>query len=668
MQATRILIIDDDPIDRELFKGCLEDSNLRPFVFSEQSTGREGLAAAETFQPDCVLLDFNLPDIDGLAVLNEFSADGEGLRFAVVMLTALGSERLAVESMKRGLMDYLPKGRSNLVALPRTVQSAIEKFRMGREIAQQREAIEKRNRELEIAQRELMWEKERYQMLNEAIPQLVWTVSPDAVVNYANRRCLEFSGRAGTERWSLADIIHESDLAAFRHAWAEAGQTGRIMETESRLKRHDGGLRWHLLRALPERDGSNAIVNWFGTCTDIDDQKRTEEAVRQQQKLDSIGLLAGGIAHDFNNLLTGIMGGASVALEMLEPEHPAIPVLEIVLSSSGRAAHLTQQLLAYAGKTSAITEPVSLLLLIEEACGLVRASFPKSVAVESAVDPALPPIEANPGQLHQLIMNLLINAAEATGATPGRVVITAGLDAIGDSGSPANILGYTIPPGEYVRLEVFDTGCGMNEETRARIFEPFFTTKFTGRGLGLAAVHGIVRTLRGAIELSSAPGEGTTFRVHLPARISVPAASAKPTGRASCRRAGRILLIDDEETVRTTAKMVLERAGHSILLAHDGGSGLEMFQAASGALDLVLLDMSMPDQTGAQVLRELRKISNSVPVAIVSGYSEQEAQAHFEGMAISGFIQKPFAGSGLIDQVAALLEGDSREAADPIAV
>lgn len=658
--ALKILIIDDDAADREIFKLYLGLGQPGAFEFAEEGTGRAGLARLKSFQPDCVLLDFNLPDIDGLEMIRHLSEGREFLSCAVVMLTAIGSEQIAVEAMKLGVMDYLVKGPASSEALPRAVASAVQRFRLQEQVARHRIALGHRNVELEAIRAELFEEKERYRTLTEAIPQLVWTADSDGLIQFANRRLQDYSGRRGDEVWPLALLIHSDDLPAFLDKWNDAVRSHRAFESEVRLlRKSDESFRWHLLRAAPIRTAEESTVRWFGTCTDLEDQKRSEEALRQRQKLDSIGLLAGGIAHDFNNLLVGIMGGASFALDTLEENHPARPMLEIVVRSSERAAHLTQQLLAYAGKGKTFLEPVNVPHIVHDTCELVRASVPKTVKIVDATDSEVPVIETNTGQMQQLVMNLVINAAEAIGEQSGTVTVRAAREWVNGDEGASNVLGYAIAPGEYVLIEVGDSGAGMDEQTQAQIFDPFFTTKFTGRGLGLAAVHGIVRSLSGAIELKSAVGKGSTFRVLLPAR--------KPHGEPAVAsvfdakgKANVILVVDDEEVVRTTARTALERDGHEVLTASGGAEGLEIFREHRNRIGLILLDMSMPGLSGSETLAEVRKLSAWVPVAIISGYSEQEISARLGGMQSLNYIQKPFTAASLAGSVGAILAASGK--------
>ena len=519
----KILIIDDDPIDRAIFKQSLEADQPGAFVYNEAGLGREGLSRLVSFQPDCVLLDFNLPDLDGLQMIRHLREGRDSLPCPVVMLTGTGSEKLAVEAMKLGAMDYLPKGPASAQALSRTVASAVQRFRLEQQIDNQRRALEQRNRELEAMRAELFEEKERYRTLAEAIPQLVWTADSEGRLHYANRRLREFGGKAsdGTSEgaWPLASLVHADDMNELWDRWGEAVRSGRPFETEIRLQRsQDRTWRWHLMRTVPMRTTEEGPVRWFGTFTDIEDQRRAGEVLRQRQKLESIGLLAGGIAHDFNNLLVGILGGASFALDSLEPDHPIYPVLEIVFRSSERAAHLTRQLLAYSGKGQGFAERVDVSRIARETGKVLRSSIPGaiSLAVDTAND--IPPIETDTGQMEQLILNLAMNGAEAIEGGEGVIRIETAVESIGGLDGGSNVLGYQLPAGDYILIQVSDSGSGMDEHTKAQIFDPFFTTKFTGRGLGLAAVQGIVRSLEGGIQVSSAPGEGSTFRVLLPVK------------------------------------------------------------------------------------------------------------------------------------------------------
>ncbi len=655
-ERLKILIIDDDPLDREIFKRCLEDSQPGACIFSEAGSGRAGVTRCESFQPDCILLDFNLPDVDGLAILQQWRNNSEMLRFAVVMLTAVGSEQIAVDAMKMGAMDYLTKGPAASESLYRAVRNAVQKFQLQRDLSLQRETVEKRNVELEAIRRDLIKEKEQYRTLTETIPQLVWTARSDGLIEFTNGKLKALIGDTSETPSELISLIHSEDRKGFKAAWEEAVTAGRAFEMELRLDspNDQDTRRWQLVRALPLKGSKDQPIRWVGTFTDIEEQKRSEEAARQRQKLDSIGLLAGGIAHDFNNLLVGIMGGASLAFDSLDRNHPARDTLDAVIRASERAAHLTQQLLSYAGKVQTFPQPVDIIQLIDDTAALVRASMPKTVHLSIKMDPELPLLEANLGQLQQILMNLMINAAEAIGDRNGLIGVRASMERAAGEGAGRNVLGYEIRPGEYVSIEVSDTGVGMEQETQSRIFDPFFTTKFTGRGLGLAAVQGIVRSIKGAIYVVSAPGKGSSFTVLLPAnRLSRTVSPLSPAPAPSLR--AKILIIDDEAIVRTTARASLERAGHSVLLAEDGPQALACFDEHKRDVSLILLDMSMPLMSGPEVLKEIRRLSRDVPVAIMSGYSEHEMAERFEGSKVAGYIQKPFKANALIAGVNMIL-------------
>ncbi len=407
--------------------------------------------------------------------------------------------------------------------------------------------------------------------------------------------------------------------------------------------------RWAL-----QKDTSGHAVGFLEINRDITERKRLEEQLRQTAKLESLGVLAGGIAHDFNNLLVGILGNASLAADNLPAANPNHAFLQEVVKAAERAAMLTRQLLAYAGKGRFETHRANLSELVREAAGLVQAAAPKWVRVRFELDPDLPAVEVDVAQIQQVVMNLVMNAAEAMGQDPGTVLITtASVDA------DLQYLGtlrtaFDVVPGRYVCLEVNDTGCGMDESTVSRIFDPFFTTKFHGRGLGLSAVQGIVRSHKGALKVYSTPGKGSTFKLLLPAVAEASAAVPSASVPEDLRGEGTVLVVDDEATVRGAAQAALERFGYSVLVAADGSEALDVF-AAQPRISLVLLDLTMPVMNGEETLRKLKILRPDVRVVLSSGYNEVEAIRRFTGKGLAGFIQKPYTARALAAKVKSVL-------------
>ncbi|MEO5922787.1 MAG: response regulator [Bryobacteraceae bacterium] len=402
---------------------------------------------------------------------------------------------------------------------------------------------------------------------------------------------------------------------------------------------------WLEVIAYPSRDGFAIFAR------DVTERKRFEQQLQQKQKLESLGLLAGGIAHDFNNLLTGIMGNASMVLEDLPPVSPMRESLEDVVSAADRAGGLTQQLLAYAGKGRFVIGPVDLSALVRETSNLIKTSIPKTVDLRLALGDPMPAIEADASQIQQLVMNLVINGAEAIGeSNAGSVTVTTRLQLVDDLYLQQMLPHDDIRPGNYVMLEVTDTGTGMSEATLAKIFDPFFTTKFTGRGLGLAAALGIVRGHKGSLEVDSTPGTGSRFRVLFP--VSEGAVVQKPVALdVDLRGNGTILVIDDEEIVRRTAKSTLERYGYTVVVAENGKVGLDILLEPGVSIDVVLLDLTMPVLSGEETLRHIRSVFPDLPVVLSSGYNELEAIGKLVSEKQTSFIQKPYAASQLARQV-----------------
>jgi nitrogen-specific signal transduction histidine kinase len=367
-----------------------------------------------------------------------------------------------------------------------------------------------------------------------------------------------------------------------------------------------------------------------------------EAQMQQSQKLESLGILAGGIAHDFNNLLTAILGHANLALMDLGPESLARDSLIEIEKASCRAAELCRQMIAYAGKGRFTLEPIDLSCLLDELAHLLQVSIPKKVTLRRQLSEGLPAIQADTAQLRQVAMNLVINAAEAIGDAEGTITISTGAVLCGEDYSTGGGLIEPPRPGLHVYLEVADTGCGMDAQTRARIFDPSFTTKFAGRGLGLAAVLGIVRSHRGALNVESEKGRGAKIRVLFPACAST-VMPAKPGGSPlRWLGTGTVLLVDDEEPVRIVAGRMLERCGFGVLHARDGREALELFRAHAAEIVCVLLDLAMPRMDGEETFRELRRIQPDVRVVLASGYSDEEVAQRFQSSGLAGLIEKPY--------------------------
>jgi PAS domain S-box-containing protein len=388
--------------------------------------------------------------------------------------------------------------------------------------------------------------------------------------------------------------------------------------------------------------------------TDITKRKRFEEQLRETAKLESLGVLAGGVAHDFNNLLTGVLGNASMAMEQLPAGSPIRALIEDVVRSSERAALLTKQMLAYSGRGTFVVQPVNLSDFTRDIVTLLQSSVPRTVQLQLQLPAEVTPVEADIAQLQQVVMNLVINGAEAIGDAPGVLTIRTGVREFSPGQIRASLSASGIVPGRYAFLEVQDTGCGMDEATKQRIFDPFFTTKFIGRGLGLAAVQGIVRGHRGAIDVDSTPGRGSIFTVLLPVtlgQIRTPDSIEQRAGRVG---AGTILVVDDEEMIRKLARSILEQSGYTVIVAENGEQAIRIFREVVGQISAVLLDMTMPVMSGEKTLQQLRDINPDVPVLLSSGFSEIEARERFPGKAVQGFVQKPYTAPHLVEKISSV--------------
>jgi PAS domain S-box-containing protein len=477
-----------------------------------------------------------------------------------------------------------------------------------------------------------------FRLMVDALPLGLWCAWPDGHVFHVNTRWRTYTGAGDSPAGSWLDAVHPEDRERGREAMEKALTTGNGLQLELRLVRADGVARVHVARIAPIRGPATPskgdVRMWIGTFADVEDRRRAEVEAIQAQRMEIVGLLAGGIAHDFNNLLAGVNAHAGMARRKLGVGHPVLRHIDAILEASSRGAFLTRQLVGYAGKEAGVARRVALAAVLADLPDLVRQLLPPGARLR--IEGGTPvDVVADESQLHQLLVNLVLNAADALQAGEGDISVRAFAR---EQGGPREAV-----------VEVRDTGVGMDEATRARALEPFFTTKVGGRGLGLAAVAGIVRTHGGTVSIAPASedGTGTLVTVVLPAAPSeggAGVAEPKPAG-------GCVLLVDDDPDVRKPLRETLELLGYTVVEAPDGPEAIERFGRAPDAVDVVLLDLVMPKMGGEEVLRALRGIRPDVPIVISSGFAQEEVARRLSSARVDGVLAKPWT----VDQLSGVL-------------
>jgi signal transduction histidine kinase/CheY-like chemotaxis protein len=460
----------------------------------------------------------------------------------------------------------------------------------------------------------------------------------------------------------LEDCIrYDTDPAAIRDIpiFATVTDQSRIYRADQKLRHRDGRTVWIADSAIQERGSDGELIRTIGVMFDITARKRQEEEHRrlegqmqQLQRLDSLAVLAGGIAHDFNNLLMGVLGNASLALLNVPDDGAVSEALGKIETAAVRASDLAKQMLAYSGRGRVAIERVDLPELVGEMADLLRSAVSRKATLSISSDDDTPCVEGDPTQLRQVIMNLITNASDALEDQPGLISLRTHRVEVDEAVLSGALRDEGVGPGEYVVVDVSDTGRGMDEATRERIFDPFYSTKPTGRGLGLAAVLGIIRSHGGAVRVYTEPGEGTSVRVMLPTAAGWGAEedeSVSSAGSSSELIPGTVLVVDDEDMVRGVARAALAHAGYEVLEATDGEAGLEQVQSHADEIQAVILDMTMPRLSGEEALAGIRQVRPDVPVLLSSGFGDLEAVERLLDEGGVAFIQKPYRASELID-------------------
>ncbi len=513
----------------------------------------------------------------------------------------------------------------------------------------------------------------RYQALVECLGEGVGLLGADEVFAFANPASDQIFGvgKGALVGRCLREFVDDAAWLMVCDQTAHRARGECRSFYELRITRPDGVVRTLEVTCTPEVEQDRAGIATVAVFRDVTDhraaeseRRRVELQVQRTQKLESLGVLAGGIAHDYNNVLAGILAHAELALQQLPDAHDARESLDQIRSAAEQSSQFTRQLLTYAGKGVLVSEPLDLSRVVSDITALLRAAISKKAQLVLQLDSSLPLIEAEPGQIRQIVMNLLTNASESFGDASGQIVITTGSVHLDRATAARAQIGSDVPQGPYVFVEVRDNGCGMTPEAQARMFDPFFTTKFVGRGLGLAAALGIIRAHRGAVFVDSSPGCGTTVRVCLPASTLRPASLTPPRAPQATPRSapasaapqlhpdsGVVLIVDDDRAVLSSMSRLLGRSGYRTLGAADGTEALDVFRSHAAEISIVLLDLAMPGRNGTEVLAELRAMSPRLPVILCSGYSEQEVELRLSDRRCTAFLQKPFAHTDLLREM-----------------
>ncbi len=575
------------------------------------------------------------------------------IRSYLVMPIALHDQVLGLlrlDSQKTG--SFAQPDAERLRPLVNAAAVALENARLYEEAQQEL-------RERKQAEAALRASEERFRRLMQESPVGVEVYSPDGTLLDVNKAWESAWGAAADdvigqynplktkifEAMGIMDLIERAfagevvELPDVAFDPAQIGLPGRK--------------RWIRSRVYHIKDEDGRLQNVVLLSEDITDHKQAEEALLQAQKTESLGILAGGVAHDFNNLLVAMLGQTSLAQVKLRDESPARPHIQKAVKAAERAADLTRQMLAYSGRGHFETRHINLNHLIAENLHLFQASIPKNVQLQSNLADALPLVEADPGQMQQVLMNMILNGAQAIEERPGRVTVTTGVEVLGArDGRYTQYTGDELAPGHYVALQIHDNGQGMDAVTLSKIFDPFFSMKETGHGLGLAAVLGIMRGHRGGVLVSSEPGQGSTFKLLFPASA---AAAALPTAvnatSESETAVGLVLVIDDELPVREAVIDILDLENIGVITAAGGVEGIALYRERMAEIDLVLLDLSMPGMNGEETFRKLRQIDPHVRVILSSGYNQIEATRQFTGKGLAAFVQKPYTVATLVAAV-----------------
>jgi signal transduction histidine kinase len=622
----RLFIVDGSPTDRSTYSQWIQHSAPVPLDIQEMETGGQALEACASLSPHCILLDYQLPDMTGFDFLSRLRGSHSPSDTPVIFLTGQGNEEIATQAIKLGVQDYFIKNTLSEEFLWRHIQQAID--------------------QLTTLHRLHALERQSSTILQSSVDGLV-VVDTNGLIRFTNPAAEHL----------FQQTAEELLASPFGYPMVP-GQTSEITIGHQHTPSTPVEMR-----VVPiEWDNEPAYLTSLRDLTErrkAEEERQRHETERQYvQKLESLGVLAGGIAHDFNNLLMSVVARAGLALRSLPPDSPARAHLQIIEKSGLRGGELANQMLTFAGQTQLDFKPIDLEQFLKDSQSFLRSTVSKRITLTFNLATDLPAIYGDRSQLRQLLMNVVTNAAEAIGDQDGTICInTSTLDTSTQDFSQYHIMG-DLPWGPCVSLNIQDTGNGIKPELIPKIFDPFFSTKSPGRGLGLATLLGLVRGHGAAIAVRSQVGHGTEFWFMFPSSKK-PSAQHSPSVTLPMKPSinptpTKILVVDDEEDVRTACSLILNEIGFDALVAKDGKAGAHIFEQYQDEIALVFLDLTMPNFDGGKLAEVIQDLNPHVPLLVSSGYAEEEAMKHFTQSTISAFIQKPFQVEVLIAKIQAL--------------
>lgn len=632
-----LLLVEDDLSHTELIERAFEgEVEVQYHILYARNLNEASAVIAER-TPDLILTDFRLPDGTG----NELVGMVHN-RCPVIIMTSFGNEHIAVEMMKTGAFDYIIKSPEAFANMPHTVNNAIQSFSL---------IMAKRKADAATVKAKRDWER-----TFDAVIDLIALIDADCNIIRANKSICDFFGQANEDivGKKCCRLVHGVESFPDECHTAKECFTKTVNEKFEIACNRNGQLNYFEVSLSPLFDDNGVLTSYVHVMHDLTERKHAEEEQRkmeyhlqQIQRLESLGVMAGGIAHDFNNILTIILGNCFVLKENIVPEVDRLEHLNMIESAANKASNLCRQMLEYSANHPIQHIQFNLRQLVDDNIRMLSSAIKKNVTINRFLDNNILNVVGDVSQLQQVVMNLVINAAESIGEENGEITVSLHITSINETFNLLDYFAKPLPVGKYAELKVADTGCGIDESVKQKIFEPFFTTKFSGRGLGMSAILGIIKTHNGFIQVNSTPGIGTAFTVYLPLPSGhdgeiLDAETKHQVKDEGTNGSPTILLVEDELELLSMAKLLLEAQGFKVLTAKNGKEALEQYDKNKTDIDAVMLDMIMPVMGGIEAYRMLRVDNERLPVIICSGYGAEKISEEINSDPQSCFMQKPY--------------------------